>query len=153
MSFGKMNAFIDIISTTPIKDAEGFATTGDIVLASVRAYKEERHGTEKWANMAAFSTATALFRFRKIPGLDVDATLYIVCGDEPLPHRQRGGCSRARDVCGGYRGAGGADGAVKLAMCVPRLCYNGVVVWFSEFFLKKTTKRISCTLFVLIRIR
>ena len=79
MAFGKMNSFIDIVTTAPIKDAEGFVTTGDTVLASVRAYKEERHGTEKWANMAAFSTATALFRFRKIPGVDVDATLYIVC--------------------------------------------------------------------------
>ncbi len=81
MAFGKMNSFIDIVTTAPIKDAEGFVTTGDTVLASVRAYKEERHGTEKWANMAAFSTATALFRFRKIPGVDVDATLCIVCGD------------------------------------------------------------------------
>ena len=81
MAFGKMNSFIDIVSAAPAKDAEGFVTTGDTVLASVRAYKEERHGTEKWANMAAFSTATALFRFRKIPGVEVDATLYIVCGD------------------------------------------------------------------------
>jgi len=47
----------------------------------VRAYKKERHGTEKWANMAAFSTATALFRFRKIPGLTVDASFAIVCED------------------------------------------------------------------------
>jgi head-tail adaptor len=81
MAFGKMNSFIDIVSTAPLKDAEGFVTTGDTVLASARAYKEERHGTEKWANMAAFSTATALFRFRKIPGVDVDSTLYIVCAD------------------------------------------------------------------------
>ncbi len=80
MAFGKMNSFIDIVSTAPAKDAEGFVTTGDTILASVRAYKEERHGTEKWANMAAFSTATAQFRFRKIPGVDVDATLCIVCG-------------------------------------------------------------------------
>ena len=79
VSYGKMNTFIDIISTEPTKDAEGFVTTGDNILASVRAYKEERHGNEKWANMAAFSTATALFRFRKIPGLTVDTTLFIAC--------------------------------------------------------------------------
>ena len=79
MSFGKMNSFIDIVSTAPHKDSEGFVTKGDHVLASVRAYKEERHGNERWANMAAFSTATALFRFRKIPGVTVDATLAIFC--------------------------------------------------------------------------
>ena len=77
MSFGKMNARINIISTEPVKDADGFVTKGDRVVASVRAYKEERHGNERWANMAAFSDATALFRFRKIPGTTVDASLCI----------------------------------------------------------------------------
>jgi head-tail adaptor len=81
MAFGKMNSFIDIISTAPVKDTEGFVTTSDTVLATVRAYKEERHGTEKWANMAAFSEATALFRFRKIPGLAVDTALVITDAD------------------------------------------------------------------------
>lgn len=79
MSYGKMRAFIDIISTEPYKDDEGFTHTGDHILASVRAYKEERHGNEKWANRAAFSTATALFRFRKIQGVEVDTSLFIAC--------------------------------------------------------------------------
>lgn len=82
MSYGKMNTFIDIISTAPSKDADGFVTTGDQVIASVRAYKEDRHGTERWANMAAFSEATALFRFRKIPGIEITTSLFINCGDE-----------------------------------------------------------------------
>lgn len=82
MSFGKMNSFIDIILTVPTKDPEGFATQIDTVLASIRAYKEERHGNEKWANMAAFSTATALFRFRKIPNVEIVTSLYIECSDE-----------------------------------------------------------------------
>jgi head-tail adaptor len=81
MSFGKMNTKIDVISTKPIKDAEGFATTGDTVLASVRAYKENKHGSVRWANMAAFSEATVMFRFRRIPGVDVDATLVIADAD------------------------------------------------------------------------
>lgn len=81
MSFGKMNQPIDIISTTPVQDAEGFVTKGDTVLAHVRAFKEDRHGNEKWANRAAFSQATALFRFRKIPGLIVTTDLVIVCAD------------------------------------------------------------------------
>ena len=81
MSFGKMNTFIDIISTKPTKDDEGFVNTGDTVIASVRAYKEERHGNEKWANRAAFSEATALFRFRKLPSLEITTSLVITCED------------------------------------------------------------------------
>ena len=79
MSYGKLNSFIDIITTEPVRDAEGFVSTGDNILASVRAYKEDRRGTAKWANMAAFSTATTLFRFRCLPGIDVTPSLYIVC--------------------------------------------------------------------------
>jgi len=82
MSVGKMNTFINIVSTAPTKDAEGFATTGDHIRASVRAYMDERRGDEKWANMAAFSTANAMFRFRKILGLTVDTSLYIICEDK-----------------------------------------------------------------------
>jgi len=81
MSFGKMNTFIDIISSIPIKDEEGFATKGDNILASVRAYKEDRHGSERWTNMASFSTASSLFRFRKISGLKVTTEMVIVCDD------------------------------------------------------------------------
>jgi head-tail adaptor len=79
LSFGKMNTFIEIICTEQVKDGDGFAVSSDAVLASVRAYMEERHGTKIWANRAAFSTATCLFRFRKIPSLDINATLYIAC--------------------------------------------------------------------------
>ena len=82
MSFGKVNTFIDLVSTLTSKDNEGFATTGDTVLASVRAYREGRHGNEKWANRAAFSEATDLFRFRVIPGLEVTTKLVIVCEGE-----------------------------------------------------------------------
>ena len=74
-----MNAFIDIISTVPTKDTEGFVSTGDNILASVRASKEERHGTRKWANLAAFSTVTTLFRFRRLPGFEIVPSYYIVC--------------------------------------------------------------------------
>ncbi len=76
-----MNTFVDIVSTEPVKDSEGFATKDDTVLASVRAYKEDRHGSESWANRAAFSKASALFRFRKIPGLEITASLVLVCAD------------------------------------------------------------------------
>jgi head-tail adaptor len=81
MSFGKMSTFVDIISPKPVKDSEGFAEKGDIILASVRAYKEDRHGSEKWANRAALSQASALFRFRKIPNLEITTDLVLVCND------------------------------------------------------------------------
>lgn len=82
MSFGKMNTQIDIIATAPVKDADGFVSNGDDIVASARAYKEDRHGNERWANMAAFSEATSLFRFRKIPGTEITASLFIICADE-----------------------------------------------------------------------
>ena len=49
MSFGKMNGFADIVKTRQVKDSEGFTHTED----------------------EAFSEATELFRFRRIPGLTV----------------------------------------------------------------------------------
>lgn len=79
MSFGKMNAFIDIIKTQMVKDAEGFSMETDVVVSSIRAYREGRHGTEKWANRAVFSDATDLFRFRAIPDISVTTDMVIVC--------------------------------------------------------------------------
>ena len=78
MSFGKMNSFIDIISPSIVTDTEGFSVKRDTILASVRAYREDRHGNRMWANMAAFSEATSLFRFRKIPDIDVTTKLFIL---------------------------------------------------------------------------
>ena len=79
MSFGKMNTFIDIIEKTTIKDSDGFSTERDNVLASVRAYREGRHGNEKWANRATFSEATDLSRFRFIPEITVTTSMVLVC--------------------------------------------------------------------------
>ena len=79
MSLGRMNCFIDIVSIVPVTiDSEGFGTKDETILASVRAYKEERRGSERWANLAAFSEATALFRFRVIPEITVTEALTIV---------------------------------------------------------------------------
>lgn len=79
MSFGKMRTLIDVIEVQKIKDSSGFMTDQDVILTTVKAYKEMKNGTEKWANRAAFSTATALFRFRKIPGLELSTKHFIVC--------------------------------------------------------------------------
>ena len=73
MSFGKMNGFADIKELQTVKDSEGFTTETEVTLATVRCYREGRHGSERWANLAAFSEATDLFRFRAIPGLTVTA--------------------------------------------------------------------------------
>ena len=82
MALGRMNTFIDITGVEPTKDAEGFVTQSDIVVASVRAYVEDRHGSVAWRNRAAFSEATALFRFRVIPGVTVTTANVIVCGGD-----------------------------------------------------------------------
>lgn len=80
MSYGNMNGFADIIITKRTKDSEGFATTVDEVIASVRVYREGRHGSQRWANLAAFSEATDLFRFRSIPGVEI-TTDHIIVSD------------------------------------------------------------------------
>ena len=82
MSFGKMNGFAELIATKNVKDSEGFSTTVDEVLASIRVYREGRHGSQRWANLAAFSEATDLFRFRCIPGLTITTEHFLICDGE-----------------------------------------------------------------------
>ena len=79
MSFGKRNAFIDIISAESVKDADGFVNHGDTVLASVRAYFEPKNSTEKWRNMSQSSEVNALFRLRVVPGLELNNRHAIAC--------------------------------------------------------------------------
>ncbi|MDR1606381.1 MAG: head-tail adaptor protein [Streptococcaceae bacterium] len=82
MSFGKMTQLIKLIQTQNIKDSDGFVTKQDVVLANVRAYKEDKNATEKWINLATFSTATCLFRFRFIPKLEVTTEMVIICDND-----------------------------------------------------------------------
>jgi len=82
MSFGRMNTLIYIVREIVTKDAEGFAIKTDQVLASVFAYQEGRHGSQKWVNRATFSEATDLFRFRVIPSLTVTTAHVILCGED-----------------------------------------------------------------------
>ena len=81
MSFGKMNGFADIVETRKVKDSEGFTHSEDEVLASIRVYREGRHGSQRWANLAAFSEATDQFRFRCIPGLTVTTDQFLITED------------------------------------------------------------------------
>ena len=82
MSYGKMNTLVDIVKPTITTDEDGFRIVSDEVLATVRAYREGRHGSERWANRAAFTDATDLFRFRVIPKLSVTPDMALVCGEE-----------------------------------------------------------------------
>ena len=82
MSFGRMNTLISIAQEEVTKDTEGFATKTDQVIRSVFAYREGRHGSQKWVNRAAFSEATDLFRFRVIPDLAITTAMIIFCGDD-----------------------------------------------------------------------
>lgn len=79
MSFGKMQSLIDIYEEVSIKDDEGFSTKENQFLIKVRAYKEERHGTEVWKNRASFTQATTMFIFRKPPNINVTTEQFIVC--------------------------------------------------------------------------
>ena len=82
MSYGRMNTPISIVQEVVTKDTEGFATKTDNILVSVHAYREGRHGSQKWVNRASFSEATDSFQFRVIPGLSVTTAHVILCGDD-----------------------------------------------------------------------
>lgn len=82
MSFGKMNGFAELRIATKVKDSEGFVSETEQTLASLRVYREGRHGSVRWANLAAFSEATDLFRFRSLPDMKVTTEHTLVCGDD-----------------------------------------------------------------------
>lgn len=79
MSFGKMNTWIDLLKKRFVADEEGFRTEEYSTVATVRAYREGRHGSERWANRAAFTDATELFRFRTIPSVTITTDMVILC--------------------------------------------------------------------------
>ena len=76
-TLGKMSEHIDLIQPMVTKDAAGFATTGDEVIASVRAYMQVRHASGAWVNRAAYTKADLLFRIRAIPGVKITETMQI----------------------------------------------------------------------------
>ena len=76
-TLGKMSERIDLIQPMVTKDAAGFATTRDEVIASVRAYMEVRHASPAWVNRAAYTKADLLFRIRSIPGVKITEAMQI----------------------------------------------------------------------------
>lgn len=82
MSFGKINKFIEIKEIQNVKDNDGFSTKQEVTIAKVRAYREGRHGSEKWANRTTFTEATDLFVIRTIPNIKLTTDMIIFCDDE-----------------------------------------------------------------------
>ena len=91
-TLGKMSEHIDLIQPVVTKDAAGFATTSDEVIASVRAYMEVRHASGAWVNRAAYTKADLLFRIRSIPGVKITEAMeissargrYVIDAVEPI---------------------------------------------------------------------
>lgn len=65
-----------------VTDTEGFSAPTVRVLSHLRVFVEGRHGSERWANLAAFSEATELFRFRRIPNLKITTKQFILFENE-----------------------------------------------------------------------
>lgn len=78
MGLGLMNKPAQLCRKVNTIDSEGFSGRTVEVLANIRVFVEGRHGSEKWANLAAFSEATELFRFRVIPNIEVDTSHFIL---------------------------------------------------------------------------
>lgn len=77
MSFGKMNTFIEFFQKMQGTDTEGFKSETEVWLKRIRAYREGRHASEKWANRATFTDATDLFRFRTSPDFKPTTDMFI----------------------------------------------------------------------------
>lgn len=82
MGLGLMTKKAQLIELLSTIDSEGFSSAGVRVLADIRVFVEGRHGSERWANLAVFSEATELFRFRKLPNITVTTKQYILYENE-----------------------------------------------------------------------
>ena len=77
-----MNKPALLCEKTFVTDTEGFSAPTVRVLSHLRVFVEGRHGSERWANLAAFSEATELFRFRRIPNLKITTKQFILFENE-----------------------------------------------------------------------
>ena len=78
MGLGLMTKKAQLVEYVHTIDSEGFSVGSVKVLADLRVFVEGRHGSERWANLAVFSEATELFRFRKLPNVTVTTKQYIL---------------------------------------------------------------------------
>lgn len=79
MSFGKMNVFIEIVEKTTEKDKDGFSNKTYETVAAVRAYRESRRKSEKRINSTSFTDSTDIFRFRRIPNINISTDMELTC--------------------------------------------------------------------------
>lgn len=80
MAISELNTPISIIQIGYTKDKDGFAVEVENIVASVRAYKEDKNTTEKWSNRALFQEASALFKVRYIQRVTITTDMKIDCG-------------------------------------------------------------------------
>lgn len=76
-----MNHTISLLASIVTTDEEGFTSRSMSTVATVRAYREGRHGSSAWANRAAYTRATDLFRIRVLPGVDITEAMLIETAD------------------------------------------------------------------------
>lgn len=82
MSISEMRIPIQILSVRWGKDEDGFRTAEETIVTCVRAKKEDKNVTEKWQNRTTLQSATAIFTFRHIPGIEITSDMVIICGDK-----------------------------------------------------------------------
>lgn len=74
----RLTEFLDIAEEAVTTDKEGFKVKEDKTLASVRAYREGRHGSEMWKHLSSFSDVTDLFIIRTIPNLRITKNMILL---------------------------------------------------------------------------
>ena len=82
MNYSDFNTRIDIVRTYSETDDDAFdGPEHDIVLAAnVWACREKKRGTKFWASkVAVFAETDVMFMFRRIPDVELDTTLVIIC--------------------------------------------------------------------------
>lgn len=82
MGLGLMNKKAYIEECVNNVDEFGFNSLSFEVLKEIKVYVEERHGSLFWANLAKFSEATFLFRFRYFSSIKLIPNLYILYNEE-----------------------------------------------------------------------
>ena len=90
MSFGKMNSFIQLKIEDEVEDEDGYSTIEEVTVASVRAYREYRSGTKRWANEPCSGgyKSFAFAVFRGLPSQPHDIGLEgsgLSCSIEDVP--------------------------------------------------------------------
>lgn len=82
MGLGLMNKKAKLCERQKTIDSEGFRRANFKVLYEIRVFVEEKHGSERWANLAKFFEATDIFRFRVIPNFKVKTSHFILYNDQ-----------------------------------------------------------------------